>query len=80
VPAGIIVFEMFSGELPYKGMAQEMIIFRVGRGKLPLDLSSLKRVKGMEKIQSLIEWARCSSPPSFPSSLPLATRWYRSSR
>lgn len=61
---GIVLFEIFSMTLPYKGKQMEMIMYQVGRGKLRPDFHLLST---MTSMRSLVELATQSDPEGRPS-------------
>eukprot|EP00039_Didymoeca_costata_P007023 m.95624 g.95624 ORF g.95624 m.95624 type:complete len:555 (-) comp13504_c0_seq3:131-1795(-) len=63
---GIVMFEVFAGQLPYKGKVMEQIVFLVGRGLLKPDFSQLKKVPAIKAIQKIIEQCVATKPADRP--------------
>ncbi|XP_063714304.1 RAF proto-oncogene serine/threonine-protein kinase-like isoform X2 [Symsagittifera roscoffensis] len=52
---GIVLFELFSGKLPYNGLQRDVIIYMVGKGFLKPDLSQCQEDTPADLKQLLIE-------------------------
>eukprot|EP00039_Didymoeca_costata_P009576 m.126930 g.126930 ORF g.126930 m.126930 type:complete len:1008 (-) comp14532_c0_seq1:96-3119(-) len=65
---GVILFELFTGEVPYQGRPMEQILFQVGMGKLKLDVSRVRRLRKpcKESIQLQIENCMKTNPDERP--------------